>query len=70
MTDTHGAMTHKGSKRAETSSPQVNADLIKLCDQLIALHEIITDQRRDLTLIDLRVTAMEKAQRKECKCDE
>ena len=50
------------------SDPQVTADLIKLCDQLIALHEIIKDQRRDMTLIELRLAAIEK--REACNCKE
>jgi len=50
------------------SDPEVTADLVRLCDQLIALHNIIADQRRDMALIDLRLAALEK--REACNCKE
>ena len=50
------------------SDPEVTADLVRLCDQLIALHNIIADQRRDMALIELRLAAIEK--REACKCNE
>ena len=50
------------------SDPEVTADLVRLCDQLIALHNIIADQRRDMALIELRLAALEK--REACHCKE